>query len=72
MWAELQKDFFCPVSGFSTKKCPNYLFAAIIQHMKFNKCLFSSHKQIENHNELHAAVKEQFKKTTWAIFEYLL
>ena len=25
--AELQKDFFCPVSWFSNKKCPNYVFS---------------------------------------------
>ena len=25
--AELQKDFFRPVSGFSNKKCPNYVFS---------------------------------------------
>ena len=25
---ELQKDFFRPVSGFSTEKCPDYVFSA--------------------------------------------
>ena len=24
MGAELQKDYFCPVSGISTNKCPNH------------------------------------------------
>ena len=23
---ELQKEYFCPVSGFSTEKCPNHEF----------------------------------------------
>ena len=26
---ELQKDYFCPVSRFSTKKCPNHAFGEI-------------------------------------------
>ena len=42
--SELQKDFFRPVSRYSTKKCP-YLVSAEFCHnmtIKLDKCLFSS------------------------------
>ena len=31
--SKLQKDFFHPVSGVSTEKCPNYVFAEIFHNM---------------------------------------
>ena len=31
---ELQKDYFCPVSGFSTEKCPNHVFGEMLSLYK--------------------------------------
>ena len=35
---ELQKDYFCPVSQFSTEKCPNHTFGEFCNYMvKFHE-----------------------------------
>ena len=31
---ELRKDYFCPVSGFSTKICPNHVFGNFCQNLR--------------------------------------
>ena len=42
--AEFQKDFLCPVSQFSTKKCPKYVFSEFCDNIthKIEQMLFSS------------------------------
>ena len=41
--SELQKDYFCPVSGFSTGKCPNHVFGQFchnLRHKSNHRLLF--------------------------------
>ena len=35
--AELQKDYFCPVSWFSNEKCPNYVFGEIYHNVRHKR-----------------------------------
>ena len=37
--AELQKDSFCPVSQFSTEKCPNHAFGEICNDVRYKSKL---------------------------------
>ena len=49
--AELQKDYFCPVSWFSNEKCPNYVFGEIYhnrRHKGKHRLVFCSFKFIWN------------------------
>ena len=43
---EVQKEYFCPVSGFSTKKCPKYVFGEFRHDMKHK----SKHRLVFTHS----------------------